>query len=148
MIPIDFGNALFIHRSLTVKISNLLAVFSYKSTGDIDVLEKSSIDLIWQMMNISRAHLPMCCPVLVVLLWCVVVCVSAALSLFSCASGAQLLPSPRSNPHLIRRISFSGFRSLGSESPSYAAGGGASRLGDPEVPLVVYEVTVTPKIYM
>ncbi|TNN47767.1 Zona pellucida sperm-binding protein 1 [Liparis tanakae] len=50
-----------------------------------------------------------------------------------CASGAQLLPSPRSNPHLIRRISFSGFLSLDSERPSYAAGGGASRLGDPEI---------------
>ncbi|XP_034395603.1 uncharacterized protein LOC117735212 [Cyclopterus lumpus] len=46
-----------------------------------------------------------------------------------CGGDSQLLPSPRSNPHHLRRFSFSGFRSLDSESPE----GGYSHLGDPEI---------------
>ncbi|XP_042360393.1 zona pellucida sperm-binding protein 4-like [Plectropomus leopardus] len=48
-------------------------------------------------------------------------------------SDSQLLPSPLSDPHHIRRIVISGFLSLPSESPSYMAEGGQSHLEDPEI---------------
>ncbi|XP_049417999.1 uncharacterized protein LOC125879895 [Epinephelus fuscoguttatus] len=48
-------------------------------------------------------------------------------------SDSQLLPSPHSDPHHIRRILISGFLSLPSESPSYMTGGGQPHLEDPEI---------------
>ncbi|XP_040918239.1 uncharacterized protein LOC121198293 [Toxotes jaculatrix] len=52
-----------------------------------------------------------------------------------CPSGgdSQLLPSPRFNPHHIRKIIIPSFLSLPSESSSYMAKGGYSLMDDPEI---------------
>ncbi|XP_031726693.1 uncharacterized protein LOC116396305 isoform X4 [Anarrhichthys ocellatus] len=54
---------------------------------------------------------------------------------------SEPLPSPRPDPHHIRRFTISGFLSLHSESPPYMAEGGYSHLEDPEKCALLQMVT-------